>query len=353
MSAELLNFPTAEAPATPVPVRDKVAARMAFIVKQTNAENADDEETTHKKNTSLIEQVNHLDAQMMPLATEAEKRGQEWKSHDNQASDVPFVGKKILTVVLVATVLGELVLSATALQGLGVSDIETYVMAFGTVAAAVFGVKAIAHGMRWLPTRLGQKPLAYFEIAMLVLSLVGLIGILWGMSEARVGYSAADHGSGGKGLSESTTHGLAWLQGAMYAVQIAVFYFLAGPNMVADRARVNYEKAHKKLTDLHAKRAKFASRLNENVLRLAARHDARVQRASQLCADWLSDMHIQGKGEWFAPGSGVETEIRQDWFEIVNSRLCQPVDAPPLWVQQVLQGSNGNDMTTPTQEKTA
>lgn len=323
------------APGAIEPIYDKSLASVAALVYEANADNNALAAKVHAANHGLAERVNVIDGRMTWLAEECRRRYAEWQSHEQQASHVSFIGPLGLYVVMLFTILGEWKLAATALAGLQFEDWETYLAAGGLVGVALLLTKGVAFGLRWLACqRLQQRPLNVFEVIMVLATFATLVAMLMGMNEARVGYSQADKDSGGAGVSDVTTSGLALLQGALYTAQITIFWFLTGPNMLADRARLNFEAAKKRLVALHSSRSRLAAQLNRNVNVLHEQWARNINTTSQFLAHYLRELHVHGK----VLPEGVRAEIRADWFDPVPARVWAVVDPVPALIQDLVAG---------------
>lgn len=343
MSAEVIQFGDARSDLrassgtakAPHKLKDKVPALTGSLVTQTNAENLQYESKLHKQNHALVEKINVFTRPMVAYAEEARARWTEWCSYEQQVTHEPFISRFWQYALTAITVVGEGVLAATAMAGLRLSDIETYIMSGGVVGVGFASTKALAHSLRWLIAERHKTPLLrWAEVAMIVVGISALVGMLWGLSAARVAYSAADAQSGGQAMSDVTSTGLTLLQCALYIGQIFVFWALAGPNMLAERARLNYVKARKQLTKLHTKRAKLAAQLNENVNRFRAKWEENIELARQFMGNYYRELAIHGK----AIPDEVSIELRVDWFDQPSSRISPPVDAVPELVQQLVNG---------------
>lgn len=332
------------APTTsPAEYHDTVTAFVGAAVHQTDAENREYERRFHKRATSLVEQINALTRPMVAKAEECAARWAEWTDTHRQATHLPFLGKVLLIVVLTITVFGEWILAATALQGLRLDDLETYLMALGVVGVGFACTKGIATICRWLVAEHWTTPLKRtVDLIGIALGTFFLGMLIYGMTEARVAYADLDKVTGGQGISGATSHGLNLLQGALYALQVFIFWALASPDPKGQRARVNYEQARKALDKLHAKRVKLASKLNYEVNDLHAKCEANISLAGQLVSHYYRELAIFGKA---LPGD-VSTEFRRDWFLPVSDRVSTPVDAIPETVQQVLAGQPASERWT-------
>jgi cation transport ATPase len=316
---------------------DTVPTSVAAIVAQTDRENLQLEGQTHKKNKQLVEKINVLTIPLKNTARQCQARYAEWCGHEQHASHVAFIPKSMLWFLMVLILIGEWMLASTVLRGLQFEDWKTYVMSGGIVGVAFALTKGLSYGLRWLISVHHNTPRERWAQTCMLVAGGLILGIMvYAMGEVRIAYgqAAAQSGVDAGQMSSQVANSLTLLQGILYFGQVVVFWFLLSSNPMADRARQNYEVALKDLLKLHRRRAKLASQLNENVLRMRAKWEENIENARYLIAHYLRELAIARKEGNATPS--FSSEIRKDWFAPVPDRLSASVDAEPPEVQALL-----------------
>ncbi len=272
-----------------------VNARIAEFACEANRLNHRMMPTFQRKAKGLTETINTFDAQIIPVAREAQRAEENWSRHADRATHVPFASSTTLTVVVGAIVVGEAIMGGKSLASLHLGDLDKWLLAVGMVAATTYGVKASAWGARGLADDRHDG----FPV-----NLGNLFGLICGVSLASMMISAQHYARlafileaqaiGEAAMSGAAAASLTLAQAALYGSLGVVMYFREGP-LRSERARKNYQAARAKLNKLHTKRAKVSAALNELVHSLHSTWQTRVALAQSITAEYVQEMANYGK----------------------------------------------------------
>lgn len=319
---------------TPVSGHTKVFPFAADAVGQINEQNRQLAKSVFQKATGFVEAINVIDQDLVPQAVEAVRNFRIWAGFGEYATHRTFISTMLFFAINILIVIGETILSAMTLRGVGLDDTETYIAALASVGVAFLVAKALAYALSWHHHETDPKRKTQAKY-MAIAGAASLVVMLAGMVFARQAYADAETQAGNAGFNSVALFGLSALQFALYSCQIVIFYFYLPANPYAERARVNYCTARKKIRKLLLKRAKVASQLNVIVNSYVATHEMQVETGKRLISEYVQGVHRLGKSEFLAD---FDLTLNDNWFLPLSPQVPKAVDAPPDIVQLVAQG---------------
>jgi hypothetical protein len=303
----------------PAGAKADMPATVAKIMSDADWSNHELLPSFHASTKGFAEQVNQVNGNIKHVASEVQVSKARWDKYGDSKTHWSYIQKWVAWTLVVILMVSETALAATVMSGLDLTNIETYLVAFGTVIATTLAVKAMAYAWRRQSDDAHAGiPLNPKERWMLWFGLVGILLVLAGQVLARESYAEQVAATGGGGVTTMVAIALTLLHAGLYTCMgIGIFFLM--PHVRTYEAELQYRSAFKELQNLHKKRQAIAGKLNEHVLTLKSNWALNQAKAKSAVYEHIAEL-------------GLHLERSMDSF-FLDERLFKPV---PEWVWPVV-----------------